>query len=199
MASHDISLRGNQRPRFPDLCVSCERERPGHYARFGVTGSQDTLGWTLDAAALATTGAVLQGTNVRVQMQVPCCANCSPALERRHTMKTVALYVSGALGAVVMVLVIIFGNSQHWPSGITVTLAIALLLAVLLVPVVWELRDPPSFTITPLGNSVNYEFKSEKCAKLFRALNGAPEAGSSSLATTSGAASPPPRGAASFE
>ena len=171
MATHDITLQGSRRPVWPDRCVCCEAPQPGGIARIAVTGSRSTLGWTTDTAILAATGSALQGTNVRVKIEVPCCAKCGPALERRHFWKTVALYASGILGAAACIGIIVWSNSHGMSSGVSTTLGIAALLAILAAPVVYELKRPPAFTITPLEGRVTYEFVSALCAEEFARTN----------------------------
>lgn len=170
MATHDIQLRGKQRPQFPDLCVGCEKEHPQHTTEIVVTGSQATLGWTLDTALLAT-GTAIQGTNMRVRVRVPACPACAAALDRRHFWKTILLYASGLTGAAAALAIIVLGARWGLSSGVTVFLGLLGLLAFICAPVIWELLDPPAFTITPSNGEVTYEFRSEKCANIFRALN----------------------------
>ena len=170
MATHDITLPGSQRPAWPDLCVGCEMPQPGHKARISVTGSRSTHGWGMEAAMLAT-GATPRGTNVNVKVHVPCCVKCAAALERRHFWKTVALYASGILGAVACLAVILGTSGQGMSSGVSAALGIAVLLAVLAVPVIYEMKHPPAFTITPLEGRVTYEFVSAKCAEAFAKAN----------------------------
>lgn len=170
MATFDIPLQGNRRPQFPDVCVGCDLEHPQHDAHISVLGSRSTLSWAIDATLLAT-GTVIQGTNVSLKLAVPCCPTCAKQLERRHFWKTILTYVSGFLGAGAAVGVILAGTSRHWGSGLTVTLGLLALLLIVSAPVIWEMVSPPAFTVTPLENQVTYEFRSEKCASIFRALN----------------------------
>lgn len=170
MPTYDIPFRGSVPPQFPDLCVGCEREHPQHVAHISCTGARSTFGWAVDATLLAASH-VVQGTNVTVKMDVPCCAQCAPALQRHHFWKKVLLYVSGFGGALALLGVVVFGSSHGWSSGLTVTLGLIALLAVVAAPVVWEMRYPPAFTLTPRDGDVVFEFRSEKCAGIFQALN----------------------------
>ncbi len=97
-----------------------------------------------------------------VKVHVPCCVKCAAALERRHFWKAVALYASGILGAVACLAVILWTSGQGMSSGAGAALGIAALLAVLAVPVVYEMKHPPAFTTTPLEGRVTYEFVSAK-------------------------------------
>lgn len=171
MATHDIKLPGRQRPRFPGRCVSCERPRPGDFARIAVTGSQSALGWTTDAALLSATGSAVQGTNVRVKLEVPACPGCARRLERRHFWKTVMLYASGLLGAAALMAVILWANGQGLSRGMGTFLGIVALLTIVAAPVVYELKHPPAFTVTPLDGQVTYEFASALCAEEFTHAN----------------------------
>ena len=171
MPTHDIKLPGNKRPQWPDRCVCCETEHPGHKAKIAVTGSRSTLGWTMEAADLAIGDTGIQGTNVRVKIEVPCCAKCAVALERRHLWKTVALYASGILGAAACFGIIVWGNAHGLSSRLTTFLGVVALLALVVAPVVYELRNPPAFTITPLEGRVTYEFASALCAEEFARAN----------------------------
>ncbi len=171
MATHDIKLPSGQRPQFPDRCVGCERPQPGHLAKIAVTGSRSTLGWTTDAALLAATGETVQGTNTRVKLAVPCCPGCARALERRHFWKTVMLYASGILGAAACIAVILWASAHGFSSGMGAFFGIVVLLTLLALPVVYELKHPPAFTVTPLEGHVTYEFVSALCAEEFVRAN----------------------------
>lgn len=170
MSTFDVPFRSEVPPQFPDLCVGCEREHPQHTARISVIGARSTFGWAIDTTLLVA-GQPVQGTNVTVELQVPCCPQCAPALARHHTLKKIFLYVSGLGAAAVMVALIALGSSRGWPQGLTVTLALLACLACLALPVIWEMRRPPAFTLTPRSDDVVFEFRSEKCAAIFRALN----------------------------
>lgn len=171
MPTHDVTLPGSTRPQWPDRCVCCEKPQPGHKARIAVTGSRSALGWATDATLIAATGSTVQGSNVRVKIEVPCCAKCAPALERRHLWKTVALYASGLLGAAACIGIIIWGNRHGLSSRLTTFLGIVALLALVAAPVIYELKCPPAFTITPLEGRITYEFVSAVCAEEFARAN----------------------------
>ena len=170
MATHDVRLPAHQRPQFPDRCVGCEKPAPGRQATIAVTGARSTLGWTLDTALLAA-GQPVQGTNVRVKVAVPCCEACARPLERRHFWKTVALYASGLLGAAACIGFIVWANGRGWSTNLSVVLAMVILLGVLALPVIYELKYPPAFTITPLQETLTYEFRSALCAREFACAN----------------------------
>jgi hypothetical protein len=170
MPTHDITLPGSQRPEWPDRCVCCETPQPGHTARIAVTGSSSTFGWTTDTALLAA-GQPVQGTNRRVQITVPCCARCAPPLQRRHFWKTVALYASGLLGAAVCLVVIVWAIAHGLSVGWGAFLGLLALLAFVAMPVAYEFKWPPAFTITPLEDRVTYEFVSAVCAEEFARAN----------------------------
>jgi hypothetical protein len=157
MATHDVTLRSGAKPQFPDRCVGCELEHPGSAATVSVTGAgvrPSLLETALDAAP--------RSGNVRITVEVPACPKCARSLEIRHGWKTFWLYFS-ALGGVA-VMIVLAGLGFVWPG-------IILMLACIAAPVIWELRSPPAFTITPIGERVIYEFRSELCAKEFQEKN----------------------------
>lgn len=190
MATFDVSFRGTVPPQFPDFCVGCEREHPQHTARIAVLGARSTLGWAVDTSLLAA-GQPIQGTNVSVQLEIPCCRACTPALARHHFWKKILVYASGLGAAAAMIGLIVFGNARGWPQGLTVTLALLACLAVVAAPVVWEYRNPPAFTVTPRDGDTIFEFRSAKCADIFRALNRAatPKTGSEPIPRPASSAS----------
>lgn len=171
MATHDISLKGNQRPKFPDRCVGCELEHPGHLAKIAVLGSRSTVSWAWDAVDVASGGSGATSTMTRVHVEVPCCPKCARALERRHAWKTFLTYASGLGGAAVAILLGIKGTSWGIPKSINSFVAGIACVAVVALPVIWEFKSPPAFTITPHESHVLYEFRSARCAQEFAALN----------------------------
>lgn len=172
--TYDITLPGNQRPQWPDLCMACGTPHPGSLASISCVGSQSAFGWKVDALDMVTTGTTQRSSNVRVNLQVPACPKCAAALERRHFWKTVFLYVSGFGSVGALVVVIAIGDQLGFPSGVNVTLGVAGLLATVAAPVIWEFRHPPGFTITPAGDRVIYEFARKECADAFAAQNDVP-------------------------
>lgn len=158
MSTFDIKLPAILRPKFPDRCVGCEAEHPGRTATIKVAGPGGLFSWEEEAVF------GFYDTSIKtVKLEIPACPGCAAALERRHFWKSVALYLSGFGAAAAMVVLIVL----HLPTW----LAIAAGLLVLLLPVIWELKYPPAFTITPLYDTVNYEFRSSRCAHEFMELN----------------------------
>lgn len=124
-----------------------------------------------DAVDLATSGSTLPGGNIRVKLQPPACPQCATALERRHFWKKFLLYLSGFVGAAACVGIIYFGNQLGLPTGVNATFGVGALLAILLVPVIWEMKHPPGFTMTPSEDRVIYEFARKECAEAFALQN----------------------------
>lgn len=163
MATHDIQLPFKTRPKFPARCVCCEQEHPQGVAKVSIVGAASSPSiseMALDAAVGSSSRA---GSNRRVTVQVPACPECAKSLERRHVWKTVALYGGVLVGLVLCVLGVAALHS--------IWLGVAGLLAGIVGPVVWELLDPPAFTITPSGGSITYEFRSARYASEFAELN----------------------------
>jgi len=167
MPTHDITLPAKVRPVFPPRCVGCEVEHPHDIATISVTGSGSSPSIKEVAIDAALGGGSRSGSNRRVTVEVPACRACKGKLEWRHFWKTVALY-GGALGGVAVgfVLMALTGSVTLLLLGIGVGV---------LGPVIWDLRSPPEFTMTPMGDRTTYEFRSELCAKEFAAANPLPE------------------------
>lgn len=162
MPTHDITLSGNIRAVFPPRCVCCELENPSSTASISVTGSGTSPGMAetvLDAA----TGATTRHSNLRVTVNPPACPQCAKSLQARHFWKTFWLY-AGALGGVAVMAVILTFTGSVWLGMLGIAVGV-------LGPVIWELKDPPAFTITPANGKVTYEFRSEKCATEFAQRN----------------------------
>jgi hypothetical protein len=172
MGTYDIVLPNDQRPQFPAICVGCEMENPRDLAKIAVTGSGGSgVSWTMDAATLAAGMGPIQGSNLRVKLQVPCCPKCARILERRHFWKSSLLYISGFGGAVAALAIIIKGKALHIPGALVPYVGGAAAVVVVLLPVIWELKWPPGFTITPMAGGISYEFRSKKCAERFAQMN----------------------------
>ncbi len=187
MATYDVSLLNNARPVFPPRCVCCELEHPGSTATITVTGAGEAPGWTesiLDAA----TGSTPRRSNTRVTVKPPACPQCAKNLERRHFWKTFWLYI-GALGGVAVGFVAMtFITSSVWILLVPIAIGV-------LTPVIYEMKYPPAFTITPANGNVTYEFRSEKCYNEFTKLNLLPDITSAALPVAgegTAPAAPPP-------
>lgn len=171
MKTHDISLPGSRRPRWPDRCVCCEKEHPGHKAKIGVTGASSSLGWAKQGTLVSTAASLGGSGNIRVKLEVPCCESCAPALERRHCWRTVLLYVTGILGAAASVAVMMVCMIAGLHGALTGILSIGALLGTLALPIAYDFLRPPPFTITPCSGRITYEFLSARCAEEFARAN----------------------------
>ena len=109
-------------------------------------------------------GGTSRNYNIRVTVEPPACPGCGSRLKWRHFWKTFWLY-SGALGGALM-----FGRAMMWWQS--AWLGGFLLILGIAGPVLWELKWPPAFTITPAGGQTTYEFRSGTYAREFAALNG---------------------------
>jgi hypothetical protein len=166
MATHDIQLPFKTRPKFPARCVCCEQEHPQGVAKVSVVGATSSPSFSEMALDAAVGSSSRAGSNRRVTVQVPACPECVKSLERRHVWKTVALY-AGVLVGLALCLLGVAALHSVW-------LGVTGLLAGIVGPVIWELRDPPAFTITPSGGSITYEFRSARYASEFAELNPPP-------------------------
>lgn len=167
MATFDVNLPSNTRPVFPPRCVGCELEHPGGTATLSVTGGGEAPGWTetvLDAA----TGSPTRRSNTRVTVTPPACPKCARTLERRHFWKTFWLYLGALGGTAIGFFAMTFITPSVWILLLPIAIGV-------LTPVIYELKYPPAFTITPSGGVVTYEFRSEKCSQEFSQLNLKPE------------------------
>lgn len=162
MATFDHALPIGVRPLFPALCVGCELVNPGSEASITVTGGDEGPGLT-ESVIDAALGSATRRGNVSRTIKVPACPKCKAELERQHFWKTVALY-GGALGGVVLLVVCIAEWHSVWLGLVGLGVGVC-------GPVAWELMHPPAFTITIMGGTINYEFRSERCAKEFMAMN----------------------------
>ncbi len=164
MATYDIALPSNVRAQFPDRCVSCELPHPSSTAELAVTGSSGGpgVGEQIVDAAIGTPNRIT--SNFVVRVTVPSCPKCAGPLRRRHGWMTFWLYV-GALGGVAIGCAFLMMTKSVW-------IMLAFVLAGVLIPVIYNLKNPPAFTFTPMGQMICYEFRSELCAKEFAEKNG---------------------------
>lgn len=150
----DVKLPKTQVPVWPDRCVVCERERPGHHIAFH----------TFKITAIST---VLMSFGDREKLLIPACVACGRRL------------VWGARGRMVLAIALcgIVAYSLKTfvglPSGFWRTPSmLGYALLGLLPGVAYATFLPPAFDVTSFEKSIDYEFKSRAYATEFAALNG---------------------------
>lgn len=160
--SHDVPLPISQPPRFPDRCIVCEAPGPGGKATVRFLGDHRTQSWGMDLIDMAA-GITPGSSGVQmVTLEPPACPRCARQASRKSLAIVVAKYVGALAGVAGFVALAAIG----WIYVGFVPLAAGLIL-----PVVWELTNPPPLGATMTGDRVIYEFRSARCAQEFAALN----------------------------
>jgi hypothetical protein len=151
--SHDVKLPRTAKLRWPDRCVVCDRESPGH--RFGFASHRIT--WF---------SSVTMTFGERERSYVPACKACSTRLRVEVVVRAVLTLIVAL--AIVYLLLRVFGR----PSGIWGQLTLVGYAALGVVPrVVASVFFPLPFDVTPYTENIVYEFRSQRLAEEFAALN----------------------------
>jgi hypothetical protein len=150
---HEVQLSKTRVPVWPDRCIVCERESPGHRVPFN----------TYKITALST---ILMSFGDRERLTIPACVPCGRRLVWGARARMVLAFV--LCGAAFYALKGVFGL----PAGIWRTPAMIGYALVGIVPsVVLSFVMPPAFDVTSFEKSIDYEFKSKAYAAAFAALN----------------------------
>jgi hypothetical protein len=162
MASHDVTLAINQRPKFSNRCVVCEQENPTATANVKILGATSAHSWESDVVDLTLGINPTPRSNSIVTLLVPACPRCAKKLSSWHILLITAKYLGALLGVAI--------GGFFLFKGLSFLFWVALLLGIVL-PVIYELLYPPSLGATVKGNQIIYEFQSLTCAEEFAQLN----------------------------
>ena len=104
------------------------------------------------------------GGNVSQELLAPACATCARGIERRHWWKNVTLYGGALVGLAWFALALFaFGMLGIGLAGLALGIV---------GPVVWDLADPPRFSVFPNRGMIAYEFRAREPAQAFARANG---------------------------
>lgn len=165
MATHDVTLPLAQRPTFAPRCIVCDRPHPEGTAHLRILGATAPPSWGEDLLDLAVGTTPRAGGVQVITLRPPACTRCARRADR-HALAIVAAKYVGALGGVAIMIGVL-------TVGLTYVGFAALALGIVL-PVVWELSDPPALGATVTSQGISYEFRSSTCAEEFARLNPVP-------------------------
>jgi len=163
MGTHDILIAANMRPRFPSICVVCEKNDPNSTMELSILGA-DTGSLAENAADLAigstVSGAAGGNTSTRIE-GIPVCSGCESRLKWYHRLLKLATYTIWlpALGIMLV---------MPGPMWIRVIIFLGFVVA----PPILSMIFPPAFGATIINGNANFEFKSKRLALEFAHLNG---------------------------
>lgn len=151
--SHRVDILKSQEPRFPDLCVHCDKPSPG--AALNIKG------------ALSGSKPSDEDLFASFRVDIPCCPECQGAV-RRH--RFVAKLLFGA--SVAAALVILFMVTAIWPALTDSWLVYPAILASVALPsaLVDSIHVAP-VVFTPSGERLIFEFRDRPFAEAFAELN----------------------------
>ena len=151
--STDVKLRRDYVPKFPDRCIACSQDAPGHLLRV----STHTIG-------LMTLVTLHWGS--RFSAKVPVCRSCARAWRLQAWLRRVVTWTFAIVGVAVAfrVLSSYRGVFRRWiATGIAVACCLPLIL--------WQTFFSPLVDLTAFAETVDYEFRDRDYADEFAALN----------------------------
>ena len=151
--SVDVNLPRDYKPNWPDRCVVCRAEGPGHRTKIWTFA----IGWW--TIVLLTFGAIFVA-------RVPACPACAKKL---HTQRLIRLVVCiffcvAGVAFAIWLLGNYTGPFRHY-------LAVGIALVGISPFILYEIVVPLAFDMTCFRKTVDYEFKDEMYALEFEMLN----------------------------
>lgn len=151
--SHDVTRPKTQACVFPERCVACGREKPGHALRVGL----GSIGWyTL----------VFWVSGKSFEVEVPACPSCARTMRRQRLLRRALTWGFAIAGVAIAVHVLRSdgGRAKTW-------LAMGVALAAMAPLALWETFSAPAFDLFVGDKNVDYQFLDEALAQEFDALN----------------------------
>ncbi len=163
MGTYDISIPAKKRPKFPSICVVCEKDGPNSKMELSILGSN--TGSLAENAADLAIGTTVSGTasgNTTTHIDgIPVCSGCESRLKWYHRLLKLATYTIWLPALGIMLLM----PGPMW-------IRVIIFLAIIIAPPILSMIFPPAFGATILNGNANFEFKSKRIAFEFAQLNG---------------------------
>lgn len=153
-----VLLRPGGQPVFPDRCIVCQRESPGH--TIAIAENEASL-WGLIVPGLARIGLV----KLR-RFDLSICASCKPRIHLQRWGR-----VAGALAIIAVVLALIYPRLHGYsPLGRRV-IAIGIVFLAIFPFTLYEAFAPRFFNVKISADHVLFDFLSDVYARNFVELN----------------------------
>lgn len=170
--TYDISLPWDEKPRFPNRCVVCERENPESTAEIVVLVSIRTRSLSSEIAETVVFGATNSNQNRHVRLRPPACVPCSRSISRQGWYALFGQYAFPLLGVCGCMILLTYGH--FW-------LGMIALFAGIFWPAIRSTVWPPAIGATGVGTNLVYEFRSEEFSKEFKELNSQASGGTNTI------------------
>ena len=151
--AREVNLPRDQKPVWPDRCLYCRAESPGHKTKFWTFA----IGWW--TVVLLSFGSIFVA-------RVPACRSCARQMQLRRTVRWVVTTLIAAAAAIGAIWVL---KSYTGPARIYLGVGIA---CIGILPFYFiEVLFPPVFDMTCFAKTVDYGFKDGMYALEFEMLN----------------------------
>ncbi len=151
--SYDINLRRDHLARWPDRCVCCGAEKPGHVVRLFTL----SIGWwTLMFWSFGTL----------FSARVPACRSCGRRLQVKRVLKVLLTGLIAFAGVAVA-----FQIMGSYQGPLKKWLAFLVTLVCISPYLLWDVFFPPVFDMTCYSKTVDYEFRDSDYAFEFHMMN----------------------------
>lgn len=151
--STDINLPKDQVPVWPDRCVCCRAESPGHRTKFWTFA----IGWW--TIVFLSYGGIFVA-------RVPACKSCARKLQWGRAVRWILWAIIAGAAAIGAVWIL-----RHYNGPMRIYLGVGIACLATLPLFFLEAMFPPAFDMTSYAKTVDYEFRDDMYAAEFEMLN----------------------------